>query len=59
MKILGIYLLILFFIMTILTLVGIARTKELKDIKIWVITILILYFPNIIFIFNFLINYKT
>lgn len=57
MKILGIYTLILFLIVTILTLGAIARTKELKNIKIWVITILIFCFPNIIFIFNFLINY--
>lgn len=57
MKILGIYLLILFFIVTTMTLVGIIKSKETKDIKVWTLTILIFYFPNIIFIFNFLINY--
>lgn len=57
MKILGIYLLILFFIVTIFTLVGIIKSKEAKDIKVWTLAILIFYFPNIIFIFNYLINY--
>lgn len=57
MKILGIYLLILFLIETIFTLVGIIKSKETKDIKVRTFTILIFYFPNIIFIFNYLINY--
>lgn len=57
MKILGIYILIVFFIVTTRTLVEIAKTKETKDIKVRILAILIFYFPNIIFIFNFLINY--
>lgn len=57
MKILGIYLLILFFIVTTMTLVAIINSKETKDIKVWTLGILIFYFPNIIFIFNYLINY--
>lgn len=57
MKILGIYLLILFFIVTTMTLVAIINSKETNDIKVWTLGILIFYFPNIIFIFNYLINY--
>lgn len=57
MKVLGVYLLIGFIIMTIFTLIAIIKSKETNDIKVWTLTILIFYFPNIIFIFNFLINY--
>lgn len=57
MKVLGVYLLIGFIIMTIFTLIAIIKSKETKDIKVWTLGILIFYFPNIIFIFNYLINY--
>ena len=58
MKILGIYLMII----TILEILGFiilfCKSKDIDEIKSYIIALIFFYIPNFLFIFNFLINYS-
>lgn len=58
MKILGIYLMIITILIILDLMVRFCKSKDINKIKSYIIALIFLYIPNILFIFNFLINYN-
>lgn len=59
MKILGIYLIIFTLLVIISAIFEIGKSKGIDEIKTYLLFTMIYFIPNFLFIFNFLVNYKT
>lgn len=59
MKYLGIYLIIFTLLVIISAIFKIGKSKDIDDIKTYLLFTMIYFIPNFLFIFNFLVNYKT
>lgn len=59
MKGLGIYLIIFTLLVIISAIFKIGKSKDIDEIKTYLLFTMIYFIPNFLFIFNFLVNYKT
>lgn len=59
MKGLGFYLIIFTLLVIISAIFKIGKSKDTDDIKTYLLFTMIYFIPNFLFIFNFLVNYKT
>lgn len=59
MKGLGSYLIIFTLLVIISAIFKIGKSKDIDDIKTYLLFTMIYFIPNFLFIFNFLVNYKT
>lgn len=59
MKGLGSYLIIFTLLVIISAIFKIEKGKDIDDIKTYLLFTMIYFIPNFLFIFNFLVNYKT
>ena len=58
MKILGIYLMIITILYILGFIILFCKSKDIDEIKSYIIALIFFYIPNFLFIFNFLINYN-
>ena len=58
MKILGIYLIIITIVEILGSIILFCKSKDIDEIKSYIIELVFVYIPNFLFIFNFLINYN-